>query len=296
MSRSVILVVDGDRTHRETVSGFLRQAGYEVLAAGDGAAGWRVFLERRPDAVVVDMLLPEVSGFDLRRRIGQEAGPDRVPVVLMSELKKQAEWITEPCRSEQRSLTISKPVSRKELLSVLSDLTRTSSAPDPAPPDPAPGEPSPESDRKTPPDSDNIVTFPEPKSRSGPRRMLLADDNPVTRQIVRRAFEAQDFRVDIAADGKEASAHLAGPPHDIVLLDINLPGRNGYELFAEIRRNPSLDGTAVVFLKEPFEKVDETKLQACAADGLIHKPLKSADWVRTVKDLLNKRALRSSRL
>jgi len=299
MNRALILLVDGDNAHRDLLAGFLRDAGYEVLAAPDGAKGWKIFQDRRPDIVVLDMLLPDVSGAALRRKIERcEEGSSPVPVILISDFTKQAEWITEPLQSKGACLTISKPVSRKGLLDALSGLENAvpSETPDPGPPGSDSPETSPEAVQGKASDAGNIVAFPAAGRRSGPWRLLLADDNPVTRQIIRRAFDSRDFLVEIAADGKEASSCLGGPPPDIVLLDVNLRGRNGFEIFDLIRGNSSWAGTAVVFLIEPYEKIDETRLKARPAEGIIHKPLKSADWVRTVKDILDKRARRSSRL
>lgn len=299
MNRGLILLVDGDNAHRDLLAGFLRDAGYEVLAAPDGAKGWKIFQDRRPDIVVLDMLLPDVSGSELRRKIERrEEGSSPVPVILMSDFTQQAEWITEPLPSEAACLTISKPVSRKELLGALSGLKNTcpSEISDPRPPGPATGETSPEAVRRNAPGAGDIVAFPDPGRRSGPWRLLLADDNPVTGQIIRRAFDNRDFLVEIAADGKEVASTLDGPPPDIVLLDVNLRGRNGFDIFDLIRRNSSWAGTAVVFLIEPYEKIDDNRLKARPAEGVIRKPLKSADWVRKVKDVLDKGARRSSRL
>jgi len=123
MSRAVALVVDGDAAHRESVAGFLRREGYDVLCSADGQDGWRLFQEKRPDIVVLDMLLTELSGIDLGERIaGNGEGADRVPVILMSDLTFQADWMVEPLQRAGVSTVLSKPVSREDLLAALPGL------------------------------------------------------------------------------------------------------------------------------------------------------------------------------
>ncbi len=286
MKRAAILVVDADRIHQAAVAGFLREAGYEVLTSADGLHGWQAYQAHQPDIVILDLLLPVMSGVELCERIARaDDRSPRVPIIVMSDFTKEADWMHEPLKTGVSSHAFSKPVSRAKLLAVLAGLEK---------PGPS-GEATPETPPPASPVRDNIVSFPGQARRPGACRMLLADDNPVTRQIVRRAFVEEHFQVDVAADGREAAGLLAGASPDIVLLDINLPGRDGFDIFDLIRRTPDLACTSVIFLKEPYEKIDEQKLESCPADGLIQKPLKSAEWVRSVKAVLENKERQPSR-
>jgi len=77
----------------------------------------------------------------------------------------------------------------------------------------------------------------------------------------------------------------------IVLLDINLPGQNAYELCEKIETSPALKGTALILLKEPYEKVDLEKLRKLSWDDFIQKPIKSLEWIARVKNVLAKKSL-----
>jgi two-component system copper resistance phosphate regulon response regulator CusR len=310
----VILVVDSDGAHRRSLSGMLDRAGHEVRAFADGSSAWRSFQEGGTDAVILDLLLPDMSGVDLAEKITLSRGDTaRVPIILMSDLTLRAEWMIEPMKRGGISLMLSKPVSSDDVLAALSGLFAR--VPDAAPlpqegPLPAGPAPASESGEENSPGSEavqGIVLFPEspiePLRPSTPpeapcpssRRMLLADDNPVTRQIVRRAFNPGEFLIETAANGEEALRLLESEPPDIVLLDVNLPGKSGFEILDVIRGREALSRAAVVFLREPFEKTDERRLKDSRVDGLIQKPLKSDELTGRVRDILEAKSGRVPR-
>ncbi|PZF81145.1 response regulator transcription factor [Jiangella anatolica] len=78
-----ILLVEDDATVAEVVVAYLRRAGHTVEHASDGESGLRAFAERRPDLVVLDLMLPGVDGREVIRRI-RAAGP--VPVIMLTAL------------------------------------------------------------------------------------------------------------------------------------------------------------------------------------------------------------------
>ncbi|EHM26480.1 response regulator [Streptomyces sp. W007] len=80
-ARGRVLVVDDDPTVAEVVVGYLHRAGYTVEQAGDGPAALTWFAAHRPDLVVLDLMLPDMDGFEVCRRM-REHGP--VPVIMLT--------------------------------------------------------------------------------------------------------------------------------------------------------------------------------------------------------------------
>ncbi|MCW2757683.1 MAG: two-component system response regulator [Nocardioidaceae bacterium] len=85
-----VLVVDDDLTVREVVVSYLKAAGHEVDEAGDGETGLRLFAERRPDLVVLDLMLPGIDGLETCRRI--RAASD-VPVIMLTALGAEGDRV-----------------------------------------------------------------------------------------------------------------------------------------------------------------------------------------------------------
>jgi signal transduction histidine kinase len=77
-------VVDDDETTRVYVSGLLRQRGYRVVLAGNGADAVASAVARRPDLILLDVMLPDADGFDLCRQLRGQAATSRIPVIFLT--------------------------------------------------------------------------------------------------------------------------------------------------------------------------------------------------------------------
>lgn len=84
--RSYLLVVDDDRVTRLTLSRVLSKAGYEVVEASDGAEALERFRERRPELVLMDVMMPVVDGFEACREMRKIASHQQVPIVMLTGL------------------------------------------------------------------------------------------------------------------------------------------------------------------------------------------------------------------
>jgi DNA-binding response OmpR family regulator len=82
--RRTVLVVEDDPPLRRMVSLFLRAAGYRVRAAEDGSSGLALAQEERPDLVLLDLMLPELDGWEVLRRIKGDALTAAIPVLVLT--------------------------------------------------------------------------------------------------------------------------------------------------------------------------------------------------------------------
>jgi DNA-binding response OmpR family regulator len=82
--RRTVLVVEDDPPLRRMVSLFLRAAGYRVRAAEDGSSGLALAQEERPDLVLLDLMLPELDGWEVLRRIKGDAFTAAIPVLVLT--------------------------------------------------------------------------------------------------------------------------------------------------------------------------------------------------------------------
>jgi two-component system, OmpR family, response regulator ResD len=87
-SGRTVLVVDDEPTIAEVVARYLERAGYETVTAGDGLEALRVAEERRPDLIVLDLMLPGLGGLEVLRQLGESDGP-RTPVIVLTAKGEQ---------------------------------------------------------------------------------------------------------------------------------------------------------------------------------------------------------------
>ena len=119
-----------------------------------------------------------------------------------------------------------------------------------------------------------------------PHTLLLADDSVTIQRVIELTFADEDIKVIAVSDGDQAIAQLDAAPPDIVLADIGMPGRNGYEVAEYIKQSPRLAHIPVVLLTGAFEPVDQKKATAAGCDGVLAKPFEPHLVIERVKDLL----------
>ncbi len=104
-------------------------------------------------------------------------------------------------------------------------------------------------------------------------QILYIEDNPENRLLVRRVLEVEGYKV-IEADGGLAGLKLAeAHTPDLVLMDINLPEIDGYELTYRLKHMPHLAGVPIIAMTANVMKGDREKTLAAGCDGYIQKPI-----------------------
>jgi DNA-binding response OmpR family regulator len=119
-----------------------------------------------------------------------------------------------------------------------------------------------------------------------PSRILIAEDEPSIVASLDFLMRHAGFETRIARDGHSAIAALGEFRPDLVLLDVMLPGRSGFDVCRAIRSDPSTARTRVVMLTARGGANDAARGMAAGADEYVSKPFSTKDLVRRVQDLL----------
>src|SRR4051812_46226643 len=119
-----------------------------------------------------------------------------------------------------------------------------------------------------------------------PHTLLLADDSVTIQRVIELTFADEDVRVVAVSDGDQAIERLEEAPPDIVLADIGMPGKNGYEVALHMRRSPKLAHIPVLLLTGAFEPVDQARANDAGCDGVLAKPFEPQLVIGRVKELL----------
>jgi CheY-like chemotaxis protein len=117
-------------------------------------------------------------------------------------------------------------------------------------------------------------------------RILIADDSTTVRRVVVQSLESQGHEVIAVGDGDDAFARICESRPDLVLADVLMPGRSGYELAEAIAEDIRVQGTPVLLLSGAFEPFDEGRAERCGAVGHLTKPFQSAVLVEQVERAL----------
>jgi CheY-like chemotaxis protein len=117
-------------------------------------------------------------------------------------------------------------------------------------------------------------------------KLLLADDSVTIQRVIELTFAEEDVQVLAVGDGKDAIERIQADRPDIVLADVGMPERDGYEVAAFVRSQPHLAHIPVLLLTGAFEPIDETRARAVGCDGVLVKPFEPQMVINRVKDLL----------
>ena len=118
--------------------------------------------------------------------------------------------------------------------------------------------------------------------------ILLVEDNEMNRDMLTRRLERKGFDVLIAVDGDEASRAIAQSSFDLVLMDINLPGKDGYALTRELKSNPRTAKVPVIALTAHAMVGDREKSIAAGCDEYDTKPVDLPRLLGKIQALLGR--------
>jgi len=118
------------------------------------------------------------------------------------------------------------------------------------------------------------------------KKILIADDEPNIVISLEFLMLNSGYQVETAANGEDALRQIAGFCPDLILLDIMLPQKNGFEVCQKIRENPAWNGIKVVMLTAKGRESEVTKGLALGADAYITKPFATKELLAQVQRLL----------
>ncbi len=118
------------------------------------------------------------------------------------------------------------------------------------------------------------------------KKILIADDEPNIVISLDFLMQRSGYQVRLAANGDEALRQITEFHPDLILLDIMLPQKNGFEVCQKIRENPAWNGIKVVMLTAKGQESEVTKGLALGADAYITKPFATRELLASVRRLL----------
>jgi CheY-like chemotaxis protein len=120
------------------------------------------------------------------------------------------------------------------------------------------------------------------------RRVLVVEDEPENRLLLGVVLTAEGYDVEEVEDGPAALAAASARHPDLILLDVMLPGMNGYAVLERLRADPSTAGVPVIMLTALAQRGHVERAVEIGADGYITKPFEPADLLQAMEAALQK--------
>jgi CheY-like chemotaxis protein len=211
--------------------------------------------------ILLDGHLPTMDGFALAEKI---QNPMHAVVMMLTSAGHLGDGAR--CRALGISAYLVKPIPQRELLDAICQVLGAGP--------PAPDVP--------------LVTRHTLHEEKPSFRILLAEDNAVNQVLAVRLLEKRGYSVTVAGDGRAAVAAFEKGQFDLVLMDIQMPGMDGFEATAAIRVAEKVTGKRIpiVAMTAHALKSDQDRCMAAGMDGYVSKPIRSADLFSVMERLL----------
>jgi len=125
-----------------------------------------------------------------------------------------------------------------------------------------------------------------------PHRVLIVDDEPNIVTSLEFLMRLGEYEVRVAGNGDEALRLVESFVPDVVLLDVMMPQRSGFEVCRKIRQNPELSGVKIVMLTARGRDAERDRGLSLGANAYVTKPFSTKELMSTVRDLLDSSAQR----
>ena len=260
-----ILIIEDEANNLDVARRIVRGAGHEALTATDGLVGLEIARRERPDAVLVDLLLPKLDGWSVTRAIREEPWAKKIPIIAVSALAMQAD--RERAREAGCDDFVTKPYAPAELRVLLGKYFTDGSAPKPA-------------TRASEPSASGI----SPAERLG--RVLVVDDEPSNVELIVRRLGGNGYETLTASNGHDAIAIATKEQPDLILMDIMMPGLDGWEATRLLKGDPKTAHIPVVFVTARDRPEDVA--QGFEAGGImyVNKPVEPVELFARVRNAI----------
>jgi len=260
-----LLVVEDDGIERQSIVELLNHDDIEIATAATGAEALNTLLDQPFDCCVLDLRLPDMTGFDLLEKLQAEPTLREIPIVVFTGKNLSAE--------EERQLrTMAKSIVLKDVQSPERLFDETALF------------------------LHRVVTeLPEAKQKMlaklhasndvlRRRKVLIVDDDARNIFALTTMLENQEMDVVSATNGRQAIELIQSKPDmDVVLMDIMMPEMDGYQTMREIRKDPQFGALPILALTAKAMKGDREKCLEAGASDYIAKPVNTDELLSLLR-------------
>jgi len=260
--RRILLVEDSEAIVIQ-MSEMLNEEGYRVRTAKNGVEALARIEEELPDAVILDLMMPEMDGFAVLKTIRGTARTEKLPVLILTARTVTREELGFLRYNHIHQLIRKGDVRRNDLLASIAGLIAPTAAEEP------------EQER---PIRRRVI--------SGKPKVLVLEDNPDNLRTM-RALLQDSCDLHEAGDGQAGLEQARHHQPDLILMDLAMPLMDGFASLAAIREDDTLRDIPVVAVTANAMKGDRESILARGFDGYISKPIDAEMLHNTINEVLH---------
>jgi len=257
MDKKNILIIDNDVDSINFCRSALENAGFVVTSATQGRDGIEIARKHHPDLVIIEAMLPDINGFSVCRELKDDSDLSSIPVLMVSALGTSEEtYLANMATEHKADGFVAKPVAAGDLLQTVGDMLSRVSAP-----------------------------AKESKIRA---KILLIDDDPDFLDATKKLLAANRFHVLTAENGEEGIGKAKYEKPDLIVLDVIMPGKDGYSVCYELRQIAETRPIPVIMLTAVGQQLSKPEYAMDMAidhlaDDYIDKPVDAQTLIKKIE-------------
>ena len=258
-----ILLVEDNEAIVVQMKDILLQEGYHIMVAHNGNEALKQIEQQIPDAMILDLMMPEVDGFEVLKRIRNEEKTDHLPVIILTAKYVTKQELAFLKNNGIHQLIQKGDINKDQLLSTVSRMMFPDSVP-----------------------VNTLIVKPAKLPVTGTPLVLVVEDNPDNMITIKALLDGKCQIIE-AEDGQAGVEQAIKHQPHLILMDIALPGMNGIEALNEIRKEEKLEMVPIIAVSASAMKGDREDFIALGFDGYISKPIDNVLFEKTIEEFLN---------
>jgi len=268
---TILIVEDNPLTLRVLIE-HLKKSGLKTPVARSGEEALRQIGIAKPDLILLDIMLPGIDGFETCRRLKSSEATKDIPVIFMTALSETADKVK---GFEVGGVDyITKPIDFKEVTARVNTRLTIQRL-----------------QRRLKTKNSLISLGEREKNDQKKATILIIEDNPMTLEVLLGFLNSMGFSAYGIKNGEEAIQRIGNIQPDLILLDIVLPGIDGFETCRRLKKKSSTKNIPVIFMTALAEISDKVKAFEAGGVDYITKPQHYAEVVARVNTHLTLQTL-----
>ncbi len=259
-SEKTILLVEDSEPAIIQLTDILTAEGYHIKVARNGREALQLISEQIPDAMILDLMMPEVDGFEVIKKTRENVFTQKIPVIILTAKHISKNDYSFFKTNNIQQLIQKGDINKNELLHAIAKMLY-------------------------PVNEIKVEVKPKTRIITGKASILIVEDNP-DNLLTAKALLSDDFILYEALDGFSGVTQAIKHLPDLILMDIALPEMNGIEAFKQIRNNKLTQHIPIVVLTASAMKGEKEKIMANGFDGYITKPIDNELFFNTINSVL----------
>ncbi len=261
----IILVVEDSEPAIIQLKDILHEAGFQVLIAHNGREALEQIAKTLPDAMILDLMMPEIDGFQVLEAVRANVDTAKLPVLVLTAKHLEGKDLKNLRHNHIYQLLQKGDVNREQLLQLVFDMV------------------FPEKEISVEEQSQKVETSRNVEIQPGEKPLILVVEDNVDNLLTIKSLLDENYRIIEAYDGQDGITKAKTYRPDLILMDIAMPVMNGFRAFDAIRKEKRLQHIPIVAVTASAMTADRDEILHYGFDGYISKPIDIDKLEKTIK-------------